>query len=63
MIQPAFKRYPTLRERFNLVVLGFLKKSMEPTKKLVSDLVAFVPSNRIYSAADPISLIVCRPAT
>ncbi|KAJ7674039.1 Dynamin central region-domain-containing protein [Mycena polygramma] len=33
-------RYPALRERFNSVVISFLKNSMEPTKKLVSDLVA-----------------------
>ncbi|KAJ6483585.1 Dynamin central region-domain-containing protein [Mycena vitilis] len=36
----SFKRYPALRERFNTVVISFLKNSMEPTKKLVSDLVA-----------------------
>ncbi|KAJ7743225.1 Dynamin central region-domain-containing protein [Mycena maculata] len=37
---PALKRYPALRERVNSVVLAFLKRSMEPTKKLVSDMVA-----------------------
>ncbi|KAF7326480.1 hypothetical protein MSAN_01990800 [Mycena sanguinolenta] len=37
---PALKRYPALRERLNSVVLAFFKKSMEPTKKLVSDMVA-----------------------
>ncbi|KAJ6451922.1 Dynamin central region-domain-containing protein [Mycena sanguinolenta] len=37
---PALKRYPALRERFHSVVLGFFKKSMGPTTKLVSDMVA-----------------------
>ncbi|KAJ6451898.1 Dynamin central region-domain-containing protein [Mycena sanguinolenta] len=37
---PALKRYPALRERLNSVMLAFLKKSMEPTKKLVADMVA-----------------------
>ncbi|KAI5899264.1 uncharacterized protein SCHCODRAFT_02523523 [Schizophyllum commune H4-8] len=36
----AFRRYPALRERFNHVVVNFFKKSMTPTTKLVSDLVA-----------------------
>jgi hypothetical protein len=40
--QPAFKRYPALRDRVNSVALGLLKKSMEPTKKLVSDMIAWV---------------------
>ncbi|KAJ6559543.1 Dynamin central region-domain-containing protein [Mycena capillaripes] len=35
----AFRRYPALRERFNLVVISFLKTLMEPTRKLVTDLV------------------------
>ncbi|KAJ7346207.1 P-loop containing nucleoside triphosphate hydrolase protein [Mycena albidolilacea] len=38
--QPAFKRYPALRDRVNSVALGLLKKSIEPTKKLVSDMIA-----------------------
>ncbi|KAF8173393.1 Dynamin central region-domain-containing protein [Mycena galopus ATCC 62051] len=37
---PALKRYPALRDRVHSVVLGFFKKSMEPTRKLVSDMVA-----------------------
>ncbi|KAI0792823.1 Dynamin central region-domain-containing protein [Abortiporus biennis] len=37
---PAFRRYPALRERFNHVVVNFFKTSMNPTTKLVSDLVA-----------------------
>ncbi|EIN08035.1 hypothetical protein PUNSTDRAFT_144490 [Punctularia strigosozonata HHB-11173 SS5] len=35
-----FRRYPALRERFNSVVVNFFKKSMTPTTKLVTDLVA-----------------------
>lgn len=40
--QQAFRRYPALRERFNGVVVNFFKTSMNPTTKLVSDLVAYV---------------------
>ncbi|EPQ58554.1 hypothetical protein GLOTRDRAFT_35315 [Gloeophyllum trabeum ATCC 11539] len=36
----AFRRYPALRDRFNSVVVNFFKKAMNPTTKLVSDLVA-----------------------
>ncbi|KAF8652761.1 hypothetical protein AX16_004257 [Volvariella volvacea WC 439] len=36
----AFRRYPALRERFNSVVVAFFKKSMVPTTKLVTDMVA-----------------------
>lgn len=36
----AFRRYPPLRERFNSVVVNFLRNSMTPTTKLVSDMVA-----------------------
>jgi len=36
----AFRRFPALRERFNAVVVNFFKTSMNPTTKLVSDLVA-----------------------
>ncbi|KAJ3115906.1 vacuolar protein sorting-associated protein 1 [Physocladia obscura] len=38
--RPVFKRFPTLRERFYNVVIGFFKKSLVPTNKLVSDFVA-----------------------
>ncbi|KAJ3240236.1 vacuolar protein sorting-associated protein 1 [Chytriomyces hyalinus] len=38
--RPVFKRFPTLRERFYNVVVGFFKKSVLPTNKLVSDFVA-----------------------
>ncbi|KAJ3117842.1 vacuolar protein sorting-associated protein 1 [Physocladia obscura] len=35
-----FKRFPALRERLYNVVIGFFKKSMQPTNKLVSDLIS-----------------------
>ncbi|KAF8316851.1 putative ember of the dynamin family of GTPase [Clavulina sp. PMI_390] len=35
----AFKRYPELEKRFNSIVINFLRRSMEPTTKLVSNLV------------------------
>ncbi|KAF7512777.1 vacuolar protein sorting-associated protein 1 [Endocarpon pusillum] len=35
-----FRRYPQLKERFHAVVIAFFKKSMDPTNKLVRDLVA-----------------------
>jgi hypothetical protein len=39
-IQTTFKRYPELKDRFNLVVITFFKSLMTPTNKLVSDMVA-----------------------
>jgi dynamin 1-like protein len=36
----AFRRYPALRERFNAVVINFFKTAMNPTLKLVQDMVA-----------------------
>lgn len=39
-----FKRYPLLKEQFHNVVVSFLKKSMNPTNKLVQDLVAYFSS-------------------
>ncbi|KAI5893730.1 Dynamin central region-domain-containing protein [Schizophyllum commune] len=36
----SFKRYPALRERLNSVVINFFKQAMNPTTKLVSDMVA-----------------------
>ncbi|WVF66885.1 hypothetical protein IAT40_001628 [Kwoniella sp. CBS 6097] len=36
----TFKRYPELKDRFNLVVISFFKNCMQPTNKLVSDMVA-----------------------
>jgi replication fork clamp-binding protein CrfC len=35
-----FRRYPGLKEKFHQVVIAFFKKVMEPTNKLVKDLVA-----------------------
>lgn len=35
-----FRRYPQLKERFHAVVIAFFKKSMDPTNKLVRDLVS-----------------------
>lgn len=35
-----FKRYPLLRERFYQVVINFFKKAMQPTHKLVQDLIS-----------------------
>ncbi|KAJ3259251.1 vacuolar protein sorting-associated protein 1 [Chytriomyces hyalinus] len=39
--KPIFKRFPALREKLYNVVINFFKKSMSPTNKLVSDLIAF----------------------
>lgn len=36
----TFKRYPELKERFNLIVINFFKACMTPTNKLVTDMVA-----------------------
>ncbi|KAF1345991.1 Dynamin central region-domain-containing protein [Delphinella strobiligena] len=38
--KPLFRRYPSLKERLYQVVIGFFKKVMDPTNKLVRDLVA-----------------------
>ncbi|KZF20202.1 dynamin-2 [Xylona heveae TC161] len=35
-----FRRYPALKEKFHQVVIAFFKKVMDPTNKLVKDLVA-----------------------
>lgn len=35
-----FRRYPQLKEKFHTVVIAFFRKAMEPTNKLVKDLVA-----------------------
>lgn len=35
-----FRRYPSLKEKMHGVVIAFFKKAMEPTNKLVRDLVA-----------------------
>ena len=38
--KPMFRRYPQLKEKFHSVVINFYKNSMDPTTKLVKDLVA-----------------------
>jgi vacuolar protein sorting-associated protein 1 len=38
--KPMFRRYPGLKEKFHSVVISFYKKSLDPTNKLVKDLVA-----------------------
>ncbi|CAM1508369.1 Fc.00g052170.m01.CDS01 [Cosmosporella sp. VM-42] len=35
-----YRRYPSLKEKMHGVVIGFFKKAMEPTNKLVKDLVS-----------------------
>lgn len=35
-----FRRYPSLKEKIHAVVISFFKKALEPTNKLVRDLVA-----------------------
>jgi len=38
--KPLFRRYPQMKEKLHAVVIAFYKKSMDPTNKLVRDLVA-----------------------
>lgn len=38
--KPILRRYPSLKEKFHNVVISFFKKALEPTNKLVKDLVA-----------------------
>jgi len=38
--KPLFRRYPQLKEKFHAVVIAFFKRAMDPTNKLVRDLVA-----------------------
>ena len=40
LTKAMFRRYPSLKEKFHAVVVSFFKKAMEPTNKLVRDLVA-----------------------
>ena len=40
LTKQMFRRYPSLKEKFHAVVIAFFKKVMEPTNKLVRDLVA-----------------------
>lgn len=38
--KPLFRRYPSLKEKCHGVVIGFFKRAVDPTNKLVRDLVA-----------------------
>lgn len=40
LTKPFFRRYPQLKEKFHAVVISFLRKVMDPTNKLVRDLVS-----------------------
>ena len=40
LTKQMFRRYPSLKEKFHAVVINFFKKVMDPTNKLVRDLVA-----------------------
>ena len=40
LTKPLFRRYPGLKEKFHAVVVNFFRKAMDPTNKLVKDLVA-----------------------
>jgi dynamin 1-like protein len=40
LTKSTFRRYPALRDKFQVTVVSFFKKSMDPTNKLVKDLVA-----------------------
>ncbi|KAJ5462602.1 hypothetical protein N7475_007546 [Penicillium sp. IBT 31633x] len=39
LTKQLFRRYPMLKEKFHAVVIAFFKKCMEPTNKLVKDLI------------------------
>lgn len=40
LTKSLYRRYPTLKDKMHGVVIAFFKKAMEPTNKLVKDLVA-----------------------
>ncbi|KAI4131375.1 MAG: hypothetical protein LQ338_001260 [Usnochroma carphineum] len=40
LTKQVFRRYPALKEKFHAVVISFFKKVLDPTNKLVKDLVA-----------------------
>ena len=40
LTKPLFRRYPQLKEKFHAVVISFFRKTLDPTNKLVKDLVA-----------------------
>ncbi|KAI3653434.1 hypothetical protein MP228_001381 [Amoeboaphelidium protococcarum] len=37
--KPVFRRFPNLRDRFNQIVITYFKKCINPTNKLVSDMI------------------------
>ena len=40
LTKAMFRRYPQLKEKFHMVVIAFFKKAMDPTNKLVKDMVS-----------------------
>lgn len=40
LTKQLFRRYPQLKDRFHAVVISFFRKAMDPTNKLVKDLVS-----------------------
>lgn len=40
LTKPLFRRYPQLKEKFHAVVISFFRRTLDPTNKLVKDLVA-----------------------
>ncbi|MCJ1330802.1 vacuolar protein sorting-associated protein 1 [Thelotrema lepadinum] len=40
LTKSMFRRYPQLKEKFHMVVIAFFKKAMDPTNKLVKDMVS-----------------------
>ena len=40
VFQQTLKRYPALKDSLNAVVVSFFKNAMQPTTKLVSDMVS-----------------------
>ena len=38
--KPIYRRYPSLKEKIHAVVISFFKKAIDPTNKLVKDLIA-----------------------
>jgi dynamin 1-like protein len=44
--KPVFKRFPQLRDRFNEVVVKYFQKCLDPTKKLVSDIIGYSDVNK-----------------
>lgn len=40
LTKPMFRRYPSLKDKFHTVAISFFKKAIDPTNKLVKDLVS-----------------------